>query len=236
MSTTFVAQTAASALATLLPSASPLAALLQSAGMVHSGSMPAGSITVSVDYVGPQSAELALILSSRAAESLRVSGGTGPFSLADVLRPAFEAAAAELGSGVLGEVAESVSSVLFTDEDAAIFKVVDDGKADGEPFAWLAIKTRDSSNKINGELTAAKLGRIHDVEMTLSVVIGRTRMSVANVLGLEPGDVVDLDRSAGSPADVLLNGRLIAHGEVVVVDQDYAVRITKILDTAETVG
>lgn len=61
-------------------------------------------------------------------------------------------------------------------------------------------------------------------------------MSVANVLGLEPGDVVDLDRSAGSPADVLLNGRLIAHGEVVVIDQDYAVRITKILDTAETVG
>ena len=45
--------------------------------------------------------------------------------------------------------------------------------------------------------------------------------------------MIELDRSAGAPADVLLNGRLIAHGEVVVVDQDYAVRITKILDVPE---
>jgi flagellar motor switch protein FliN len=71
--------------------------------------------------------------------------------------------------------------------------------------------------------------------MTLTVEIGRTRMSVRDVLGMEPGAVVELDRSAGAPADVLLNGRLIAHGEVVVVDQDYAVRITKILDVAESV-
>ena len=50
---------------------------------------------------------------------------------------------------------------------------------------------------------------------------------------LEPGAVIELDRSAGAPADVLLNGRLIAHGEVVVVDQDYAIRITQILDIAD---
>ncbi|MEE2816092.1 MAG: FliM/FliN family flagellar motor switch protein, partial [Actinomycetota bacterium] len=50
---------------------------------------------------------------------------------------------------------------------------------------------------------------------------------------LEPGRIVELDRSAGAPADVLLNGRVIAHGEIVVVDQDYAVRITRILENAE---
>ena len=126
--------------------------------------------------------------------------------------------------------------MLFTDSAAAVFQILDDGGAGQDPFAWLAIKIRTTAGNGGGVLSAAKLGRIHDVEMALSVVIGRTRMSVANVLGLEPGNVVDLDRSAGSPADVLLNGRLIAHGEVVVVDQDYAVRITKILDTAETVG
>jgi flagellar motor switch protein FliN/FliY len=231
MSTTLATQTAASALANLLPSPSPLAAILQPAGTV-----PAGTIGVAVDYVGPLSAELALVLSSRAEASLRVAGGAGPFSMADVLRPAFEAATAELGSGVLGEVSESLSNVLFADSGAAVFQVVENDAGGQEPFAWLAIKIRNSANNRGGELSAAKLGRIHDIEMALSVVIGRTRMSVANVLGLEPGDVVDLDRSAGSPADVLLNGRLIAHGEVVVVDQDYAVRITKILDTAETVG
>ncbi|POH59378.1 flagellar motor switch protein FliN [Arthrobacter glacialis] len=230
MSTTLATQAAASALVTLLPSPSPLSASLQPAGAV-----PAGTMGVAVDYVGPQSAELALVLSSRAADSLRVAGGAGPFSLADVLRPAFEAATAELGSGVLGEVSEHDSAALFADSGAAVFQVLDGG-AGQDPFAWLAIKIRNSAGNGGGELSAAKLGRIHDVEMALSVVIGRTRMSVANVLGLEPGNVVDLDRSAGSPADVLLNGRLIAHGEVVVVDQDYAVRITKILDTAETVG
>jgi carbon storage regulator len=47
---------------------------------------------------------------------------------------------------------------------------------------------------------------------------GRTRMSVRDVLGLEPGAVIELDRSAGAPADVLLNGRLIAHGEIVIGD------------------
>ena len=69
--------------------------------------------------------------------------------------------------------------------------------------------------------------------MALTVEIGRTRMSVRDVLGLEPGSVVELDRAAGAPADILLNGRMIAQGEVVVVDQDYAVRITRILDIAD---
>jgi flagellar motor switch protein FliN/FliY len=83
---------------------------------------------------------------------------------------------------------------------------------------------------------AGKLGRINNVEMALTVEIGRTRMSVRDVLALEPGAVVELDRSAGAPADVLLNGRLIAHGEIVVIDQDYAVRITQILDVADGVA
>jgi flagellar motor switch protein FliN/FliY len=58
-------------------------------------------------------------------------------------------------------------------------------------------------------------------------------MSVRDVLAVEPGAVIELDRSAGSPADILLNGRMIARGEIVVVDQDYAVRVTQILDTAD---
>ena len=72
--------------------------------------------------------------------------------------------------------------------------------------------------------------------MDLTVEVGRTRMTVRDVLELEPGRIIELDRSAGAPADVKLNGRLIAHGEIVVVDQDYAVRITKILDVAEGLG
>lgn len=231
MSTTLDTQAAASALAGLLPSPTPLSVTPQPAG-----ELPGGALGVVVDHVGRQSVELALVFSARAEEALHGAGGAGPFSLGDVVRPAFEAAAAALGPGVLGEVVENASSTLFTDPGAAVYQLTENIAAGQEPFAWLAVKVRTGSGSSGADLTAANLGRIHDVEMALSVVIGRTRMSVANVLGLVPGDVVDLDRSAGSPADVLLNGRLIAHGEVVVVDQDYAVRITRILDTAETVG
>ena len=92
---------------------------------------------------------------------------------------------------------------------------------------------RQQQREAGGEAVAGRLGRINNIEMALTVEIGRTRMSVRDVLSLEPGKIIELDRSAGAPADVLLNGRLIAHGEVVVLDQDYAVRITRILDVAE---
>ena len=70
---------------------------------------------------------------------------------------------------------------------------------------------------------------LHDVEMAVTVELGRTRMAVADLLGLAPGAVVELDRAAGSPVDVLVNGKLIARGEVVVVDEDFGIRISEII-------
>ena len=72
---------------------------------------------------------------------------------------------------------------------------------------------------------------LHGVDMELTVELGRTRMAVRDLLALAPGDVLELDRAAGSPADLLVNGRLIARGEVVVVDEDFGLRITQILDS-----
>ena len=70
---------------------------------------------------------------------------------------------------------------------------------------------------------------LYDVEMTLTAEIGRTRLPVRQVLELAPGAVLELDRTAGSPADVMVNGRLIARGEVVVVDEAYGIRVTEIV-------
>lgn len=97
-------------------------------------------------------------------------------------------------------------------------------------------RTRGCAGSRGSGAIAGKLARISNVETALTIEIGRTRMAVRDVLAMEPSAVIELGRSAGSPADVLLNGRLIAHGEIVVVDQDYAVGITKILDTAEELG
>ena len=68
-----------------------------------------------------------------------------------------------------------------------------------------------------------------EVELGVTVELGRARMSVRHVLSLVPGAVIELDRTAGSPVDVLVNGTLIARGEVVVVDEEFGIRVTEIV-------
>ncbi len=71
---------------------------------------------------------------------------------------------------------------------------------------------------------------LHGVDLEVTVELGRTRMTVRDLLALSPGAVLELDRAAGSPADLLVNGRLIARGEVVVVDEDFGLRITEVIE------
>jgi flagellar motor switch protein FliN/FliY len=75
----------------------------------------------------------------------------------------------------------------------------------------------------------ADLGRLSDVPVELAVEIGRTRMTVGATLELRPGSIVVLDRVAGEPVDLLVNGTPIARGEVVVIDEEFALRVTDVL-------
>jgi flagellar motor switch protein FliN/FliY len=77
---------------------------------------------------------------------------------------------------------------------------------------------------------AADLSRLSEIPMELSVEIGRTHMTVGETLDLRVGSVVALERLAGETADLLVNGSAIARGEVVVIDEQYGLRITEILD------
>ena len=81
----------------------------------------------------------------------------------------------------------------------------------------------------------ANLENILDIPVTLSVEIGNTRISIRNLLQLNQGSVVELDRLAGEPLDVLINGTLIAHGEVVVVNDKFGIRLTDVVSTRERV-
>ena len=74
---------------------------------------------------------------------------------------------------------------------------------------------------------------LHNVEMSITVELGRTRMQLRDVLALVPGAVVELDRTISSPVDVLINGTLLARGEVVVVDDDLGVRITEVVGNSD---
>jgi flagellar motor switch protein FliN/FliY len=78
----------------------------------------------------------------------------------------------------------------------------------------------------------ADLSRLSEIPMELSVEIGRTHMTVGETLDLRVGSVVTLERLAGETADLLVNGSAIARGEVVVIDEQYGLRITEILDGA----
>ena len=73
------------------------------------------------------------------------------------------------------------------------------------------------------------LRRLHDVPVELAVEIGRTRMTIGQTLELRPGSVVSLNRLAGEPVDLLINGKPIARGEVVVIDEEFGLRVTEVL-------
>ena len=79
------------------------------------------------------------------------------------------------------------------------------------------------------------LETILDIPVTISMEIGRTSISIRNLLQLNQGSVVELDRLAGEPMDVLVNGTLVAHGEVVVVNEKFGIRLTDVVSPAERV-
>mgnify|MGYP001555706579 CR=1 FL=1 len=75
-----------------------------------------------------------------------------------------------------------------------------------------------------------RLDLLSNIEMDVTAELGRTRMTVRELLSLTPGIVVELDRMAGSPIDLFVNGTLIARGEVVVIDEEFGVRISEIVN------
>jgi flagellar motor switch protein FliN/FliY len=77
------------------------------------------------------------------------------------------------------------------------------------------------------------IGLLMDVQLTLTVELGRTRQLVKDVLGLGEGSIIELDKLAGEPVDLLVNNKLIAKGEVVVIDENFGVRVTDIVSPSE---
>ncbi|MCD7099441.1 flagellar motor switch protein FliN [Stenotrophomonas sp. MMGLT7] len=87
----------------------------------------------------------------------------------------------------------------------------------------------------HGEHADLNLDVILDVPVTLSLEVGRTRMPIRNLLQLNQGSVVELERGAGDPLDVYVNGTLIAHGEVVVINDRFGIRLTDVVSPSERI-
>ena len=87
----------------------------------------------------------------------------------------------------------------------------------------------------HGGDSEVNLDSILDVPVTVAMEIGRTRMPIRNLLQLNQGSVVELDRLAGEPMDVLVNGTLIAQGEVVVVNEKFGIRLTDVISASDRI-
>ncbi len=92
-----------------------------------------------------------------------------------------------------------------------------------------AVSPAQSVNPAQPDREIANMDLLMDISLRVTVELGRTRMTLHQVLELQNGSVVELDRLAGDPVDVFINDRLIAHGEVVVVDDKFGVRITELV-------
>jgi flagellar motor switch protein FliN/FliY len=107
--------------------------------------------------------------------------------------------------------------------------------AEAPPRAEFQDMPADAGGDASAATRDVNLEVILDVPVTLSMEVGRTRIPIRNLLQLNQGSVVELDRAAGEPLDVFVNGTLIAHGEVVVVNEKFGIRITDVVSPAERI-
>ncbi|HEX8593346.1 MAG TPA: flagellar motor switch protein FliN [Pseudomonas sp.] len=101
----------------------------------------------------------------------------------------------------------------------------------------LAMEEFGSVPRSNGQVTldGPNLDVILDIPVSISMEVGSTDINIRNLLQLNQGSVIELDRLAGEPLDVLVNGTLIAHGEVVVVNEKFGIRLTDVISPSERI-
>ena len=131
---------------------------------------------------------------------------------------------------------------------AALEETGDVGQADIDALLAADAATKPTSNRLameefgsvpknNGPVTldGPNLDVILDIPVSISMEVGSTDINIRNLLQLNQGSVIELDRLAGEPLDVLVNGTLIAHGEVVVVNEKFGIRLTDVISPSERI-
>jgi len=187
------------------------------------------------------------------AETLARDVPVGPPPAGDLpagLQPALFAAAAAFGadaSGLADYVEVPPAALLAGPGEASLGVALLDGEVHKATLAFVAPVAAPAPPAVSGHefdpipaggsagsgparpVPSGPIELLGDVEMGVTVELGRARMLVRDILELSPGSVIELDRAAGAPIDVLVNGTLIARGEVVVIDEEFGVRITEVI-------
>ncbi|PWB33588.1 flagellar motor switch protein FliN [Pseudomonas sp. SDI] len=146
------------------------------------------------------------------------------------LTSAEDQALADEWAAALSESGESgqsdIDALLGADAGA-------DGGASRLPMEEFGSSPRNANEQVT--LDGPNLDVILDIPVSISMEVGSTEINIRNLLQLNQGSVIELDRLAGEPLDVLVNGTLIAHGEVVVVNEKFGIRLTDVISPSERI-
>lgn len=228
---TDLAATAAVSVAATLASSEPLTAgapgrdAAELAGCGHA---------VLVPFTGALTGDLVVTVDGELTGALEESE-LGALDLAQVLRPSVDAAAAAIGSVALGQ-AQLLDTASALDRalghaDAALVALHGADVVRAGVAVGLDAPLAQAPAQREPELSNQRLDLLRGVQMEATAELGRARMTINDLLSLRNGAVIELDRPAGGPADLFVNGRLIARGEVVVIDENFGLRITQVVTT-----
>jgi flagellar motor switch protein FliN len=205
-------------------------------------------VAVTARFTGNAGGDVLIAVERALAEALQNSP-LGSLDVAAALAPALAAAAGSSGTTVTGPGTvlepQPAQAALLAKPGALLVPLTHQGAvralvgiaiaAEPEPgFAAPHYPSPDELRagkpaRTGGPAMLRGLELLRDVSMDVTAQIGSTRMTISELLNLSEGAVVELDRAAGAPADLLVNGHLIARGEVVVIDENFALRITEII-------
>ncbi|RAR66658.1 flagellar motor switch protein FliN/FliY [Paraburkholderia unamae] len=149
-----------------------------------------------------------------------VNGTSGTNADEPVLDPGFDAAAQDAGADSMDDWASALAEQNGNEVSAA---------------APTTAGVFQPLSKVDSSRTANDIDMILDIPVQMTVELGRTKIAIRNLLQLAQGSVVELDGLAGEPMDVLVNGCLIAQGEVVVVNDKFGIRLTDIITPSERI-
>jgi flagellar motor switch protein FliN len=230
----------------------PIADDLEVGALVESGTELAfAGVAVSARFTGSISGEIMVAVEQAVADALQNSP-IGALDIAAALTPALTAAANTVGPVITGPAQPLLPTpavdALLDKPQSAVVALTHGGQIRALVGLALNAPTEQAAVTTPNYPTPAELHRpsnvkpfapapinrhglemLRDVAMEVTAQIGSTRMTVSELLALSDGAVIELDRSAGAPADLLVNGHLIARGEVVVIDENFGLRITEIV-------
>ena len=150
--------------------------------------------------------------------------------------PAHQGSAEQAATDAIEKAEEAAQSIADETADETAAETADETAVEtaAEPHGAEAVQLPDfAPPEQDPEQAAATLELLHDVELNVKIELGRTRMYVEDVLRLNENSVIELDKAAGDPVDIFVNDRHVARGEVLVLNENFCVRISEIIQPAK---